>query len=382
MTQHSSQNSITSIVSLLTCPSYNQELVSNVIDKSLNNIGGLNKYIKPGYKVLIKPNLLSAKSPDKAVTTHPTIVHAVVEQIQKIGAEVTIGDSPAGISRPIEYYWDITGMKEVADATGAKLIALEKNGVVKCTIEGKNYFISKPVIDADVVLNLCKMKTHGLTLFTGAIKNIFGTIPGVAKGDFHKIAPKIEAFSKILVDIYRAVSPQITIMDAILAMEGDGPTSGNVKKAGFILASTDPVAIDTIAAHIMGFKQNEILTTKIAYEKNVGNNNLDQIKIIGSEINKLNVGNFHLPSNRIINFIPEILLKFIGKFIWIRPKANTQKCKRCELCISNCPVKAMKSKGGLPIINYTHCIKCFCCDETCPHDAIDQKMSWLAQKFM
>jgi len=370
-----------SIVSLVRCSNYNQELVFKAIKKSVLNIGGLERLITPGTKVHIKPNLLSAKEPDKAVTTHPTVVKAVVDIVQKLGGEVTIGDSPAGMSRPIEEYWEKTGIMKVAKQTGAELVRFEKKGVVERVVNGNSYFIAKAISEVDVIINLCKMKTHSLTLFTGAIKNMFGIVPGVRKGEFHKEAPKVKEFSEILVDIFETVRPQINIMDAVVSMEGNGPSSGTPKQVGFIITSTDAVALDSVAASLMGFNHGEILTTQIAHSRGLGQHDLDKIEFRGININELERRDFQLPSNRFIQFIPEFLMKLVGQLIWIRPKAIAPKCERCGLCIKNCPVNAMTAKDGIPEIDYNQCIKCFCCDEICPHNAIEQQISWLAKKI-
>ena len=370
-----------SIVSVVRCPNYNLDHVFQAIAESLQNIGGLDRFIKPNMKVHIKPNLLSAKGPEKAVTTHPTVVRAVVDVVHKIGAKVVIGDSPAGISRPIEEYWNATGMTEVAKQTGAQLIALEKKSVTERVINGKSYFIAKSISEADVIINLCKMKTHSLTLITGAIKNMFGVIPGVKKGEFHKKAPKVKTFSEILVDIFEAAQPQINIMDGIIAMEGNGPSSGQPKNVGLIITSTDAVALDSVEAYIMGFQPEEILTTQIAYQRGLGQSDLNKIQFRGIQKSDLRCQDFQLPSNRYIQFVPEFLMKLVGQLIWIRPKASVSKCKRCGLCIENCPVSAMTSNNGVPIIDYKRCIKCFCCDEICLHNAIEQQVSWLAKKL-
>ncbi len=379
--KHSDLTSNKSIVSIVSCNSYKQSIVLTAIKSCLKNIGGFEQFIVPGITVHIKPNLLSAKEPERAATTHPVIVRVLVDILHSLGAKVTIGDSPAGISRPIEEYWDMTGLREVAQQTGAQLIVFEKKDVSEVIVNSNRYFIAKAVAEADIIINLCKMKTHSLTLMTGAIKNTFGVIPGIRKGEYHKQAPNVKDFSEILVDIYEAVKPQINIMDAVLAMEGNGPSSGSPKDVGLIIASTDGVALDSVASSIMGFQSEEILTNQIASNRGLGVCNISEIEFIGLGIDDLQNYNFQLPSNHYVNYVPEFLMKFIGKLIWVRPKVLPNKCKRCCLCIKNCPVIAMESNDGIPKIDYKQCIKCFCCDEICPHDAIEQQMSLLAKKF-
>lgn len=375
------KNDHKSIVSIVRCRDYEQGKVDDAIDQSLKNIGGFDQLINKGTRVHVKPNLLTAKSPEKAATTHPSVVKSLVKRVLELGGLVTIGDSPAGISRPIEEYWQATGMEQIAKETGAKLVKLEKQGVVERTIDGKSYFIASVIAEADVVINVCKLKTHNLTLFTGAIKNMFGAIPGFKKSEYHKQAPKVEEFSEIIVDIFSAVRPQINIMDAIEIMEGNGPSAGKSRHLGLILSSKDAVALDAIAAKIVGFEAGEILTTEKAYQRGLGEKLIDKIAILGESLDALGDLQIALPTNRFQYYIPASVVKVLGKLVWVRPKPDANRCKRCGACIAICPTRAMNPKDGFPVIDYNKCISCFCCDEACPHNAIDQDMSWLTKLF-
>ncbi|MCI0495043.1 DUF362 domain-containing protein [candidate division KSB1 bacterium] len=375
------KNDHKSIVSIVRCRDYEQGQVDDAIDQSIKNIGGFDQLIKQGSHVHIKPNLLTAKSPEKAATTHPSVVKSLVKRVLELGGLVTIGDSPAGISRPIEEYWQATGMEQIAKETGAKLVKLEKQGVVERTVDGKSYFIASVIAEADVVINVCKLKTHNLTLFTGAIKNMFGAIPGFKKSEYHKQAPKVEEFSEIIVDIFSAVRPQINIMDAIEIMEGNGPSAGRPRHLGVILASKDAVALDAIASNIVGFEAGEILTTEKAYQRGLGEKDIDKIAILGESLEALGDLQIALPTNRFQYYIPASVVKVLGKLVWVRPKPDANRCKRCGACIAICPTRAMNPKDGFPVIDYNKCISCFCCDEVCPHNAIDQDMSWLTKLF-
>jgi uncharacterized protein (DUF362 family)/NAD-dependent dihydropyrimidine dehydrogenase PreA subunit len=374
-------NNFKSVVSIVQCQDYEQHRIDAAIDQSIRNIGGLDQFIKRGSRVHIKPNLLTAKSPEKAATTHPSVVTSIVNRVIELGGEVTIGDSPAGISRPIEEYWRVTGLEEVAQKTGAKLLKFEKKGVVERSVNAKSYFIASAVAEADVVINVCKLKTHNLTLYTGAIKNMFGSIPGFKKSEYHKQAPKVEGFSEIIVDIFSAVSPQLNIMDAVEIMEGNGPSAGKSRHLGLIFASSDAVALDAVAAKIVGFDDGEILTTEIAYQRRLGEKVFDRINILGESLESFNHLHISLPTNSIQRHIPASIFKVMGKLVWVRPKPDMDRCQRCGICIKNCPTQAMIPQEGFPVIDYKKCISCFCCDEVCPHDAIDQDMSWLTKLF-
>lgn len=370
-----------SIVSIVRCQDYEQRQVDVAIDQSLEHIGGLDQFIKKGMKVHVKPNLLTAKSPDKAATTHPMVVQSIVKRVMKMGGIVTIGDSPAGISRPIEEYWQATGMDEVARETGARLVKFEKKGVVEKSVNGKSYFVASAIAEADVVINVCKLKTHNLTLFTGAIKNMFGAIPGFKKSEYHKQAPKVEEFSEIIVDVFSAIRPQLSIMDAIEMMEGNGPSAGKPRHVGLILASQDAVALDAVAAKIIGFEDGEILTTELANQRGLGEKVIEKIATRGVSLAAFSDLQIALPTNRFHRLVPASVMKVLGKLVWVRPRPDDNRCQRCGACIATCPTQAMIPDEGFPVIDYNKCISCFCCDEVCPHDAIDQDMSWLTKLF-
>ncbi len=330
----------------------------------------------------MKPNLLAAKEPARAITTHPAVIEVVVRMLLDLGARVTIGDSPAGAVKGLQRYWDNTGLSEVARRTGAQLVAFETGGVQERVVRGLRYYISRYVLEADVLINLPKLKTHGLTLYTGAVKNLFGTVPGLRKSEYHKQAPHPEDFAQVLVDIYSVVRPHLHIADGIVGQEGNGPSSGTVRPIGVLLASTDGVALDVVGAAIMGFDPEEIDTTRIASERGLGVGRLQQIQLLGAQLDSLRLPDFVLPSNRLIKLVPRWLMLLGARLIWVRPRAIRETCKRCGVCQSNCPVGAISTDpDGYPIMDYSRCIKCMCCDEGCPHQAIEQEMSWLARRF-
>ncbi|MDZ7330929.1 MAG: DUF362 domain-containing protein [candidate division KSB1 bacterium] len=375
------QGNCKSTVAVVHCQNYDHGLVDLAIDQVARLVGGLDQFVAPGMQVHVKPNLLAAKPPERAATTHPSIVQAIVERIMRLGATVTIGDSPAGISRPIEEYWRITGMEQVAKQTGAQLVQLEKKGVIERRVNGRSYFIARAIAEADLVINICKLKTHNLTLYTGAIKNMFGSIPGFQKSEYHKQHPKVEQFAEIIVDVFQAVQPRLSIMDAVEMMEGNGPSAGTPRHLGLILASCDAVALDSVAARLIGFDHGEVLTTSYAYHRGLGEADLRRIELVGDPLPLIEPNSIELPANRLLHYVPGGVVKLLGKLVWVRPKPSIDRCKRCGACIKICPTQAMSSRDGFPIIDYKKCISCFCCDETCPHNAIDQDMSWLTKLF-
>jgi len=382
-------------VSIVKCANYDREKVIKAVEYSVDLIGGIDKYIKSGAKVLIKPNLLSPRSPERGKTTHPEIVRAVIRLVRKVGAIPYVGDSPGGnivttqtrtTFANIEKYWIETGMKKVCDEEKVDLISFETGGVEIFKIKNRKYtpevIISKVVFSYDVIINVPKLKTHNLVLFTGAIKNLYGCVPGVRKTEYHKKAINPTNFSQLLVDIFSIIKPQLCIMDAIVGMDGQGPSAGRLVNIGAILASNDMVAIDSVSCRIFGYKPDDIPTNKIAYLQGLGEMNLNKIEILGEKLENIFYKNPKRPSNAIVRNIPQFIIDILGKFVWVRPKINTEKCTICKICVNNCPMKTIVIKNKYPVIEYKNCINCMCCHELCNYEAIDIEMSWVASKLV
>ncbi|MFH1334964.1 MAG: DUF362 domain-containing protein [Candidatus Zixiibacteriota bacterium] len=369
-------------VSIVRCDDYTLDNVRPAVRISFDHLGGLARFVRKDQKVLIKPNLLSAKDPTRAITTHPAVVQAVVEEVQKLGAVPLLGDSPGGVDRGVRRVWENTKLAEVAGHTGAKLLAFESEGVYpKTAPDGKTYYIAKPVLDADVVISLAKLKTHTLTLMTCAVKNMFGSIPGFRKGEYHKEAPKPKDFARVVVDIFSLTQPHLTLVDAIVCMDGDGPSAGDPRYAGLLLAGTDAVALDMVAAKIMGFKDGEIDTTAVAQKRNLGAKSFEQIEIKGENLNTLLLPKFVLPSNRFFKMIPEFMVKLVAPLVWVRPNILDENCINCNVCVENCPTKSIKPGGKRPRFDYSHCINCMCCHELCPEKAVYLEKSRIAKRI-
>jgi uncharacterized protein (DUF362 family) len=370
-------------VAIVSCDRYEPELLSSKVTEALNLLGGLGKYIRPGMKVLLKPNLLSAKAPERAITTHPELVAAVAREVRKLGGTVIIGDSPGGAKRGVKRVWENTGMLAMAEREGIELANFEAGGVVPFAIDGKKYYLAKPAVEADFIINLPKLKTHVLTLMTGAVKNMFGLIPGFRKGQYHKEAPKSSDFAQIIVDILSLRPPNLTIMDAILTMEGDGPSSGSPRWGNLILASADPVALDVAAAEIIGLKPERVPTTKIAAEAGLGAGWSELIEFVGEDLESIKIKDFKLTSNRHLEMIPKPLALLAGRYIWVRPAIDSGTCTKCNVCVTSCPTGALSnSDGEVPAFDYNKCINCWCCHELCPSKALFVDQSWLAKKFI
>jgi uncharacterized protein (DUF362 family)/Pyruvate/2-oxoacid:ferredoxin oxidoreductase delta subunit len=367
-------------VAVVDCKSYAYERVRSALAEALHHLGGIERWVGPGRTVFVKPNMLTAKEPHRAVTTHPALVEAAVREAQRAGGVVLIGDSPAGVLSSIERYWTNTGYLEVARKTGATLVKLEGAGVVSRVVEGREYFIAAPVAEADVVINLPKLKTHGLTVLSAGVKNTFGAIPGFRKAEYHKQAPKPGPFSRIIVDVYQAVRPSLTILDAVTALEGDGPsTNGTPRDIGLLLASHDAVALDAVAGRLVGIGEDQVPTTAVALRRGAGVGVAD-CDVLGESIADRAVSDFRLASSRLINLTPKWIVTLLGRYVWVRPSVMRERCTACGLCIETCPVGAMREgRRGVPDIDYDKCIECLACIESCPSEAIEQRTSWLAR---
>jgi uncharacterized protein (DUF362 family)/Pyruvate/2-oxoacid:ferredoxin oxidoreductase delta subunit len=376
-------DSLNSTVAVLKCKSYDNQLLTEKIRQILNLIGGLDQFIKPGMRVLLKPNMISAKAPERAITTHPELVAVVAREVRNLGATPVIGDSPGGAKRGIKRVWQNTGMLEISERDGIELINFEATGVVKMECNGRKYYLAKEAMEADFIINLPKLKTHVLTLMTGAVKNVFGLVPGFRKGNYHKEFPKPKDFAEIIVDILSLSAPGLTILDGILSMEGDGPSSGTPRYTNLLFASSDPVAIDAIIGEIIGFKPCQVPTTKIASEAGLGTGWPEAIRVVGEQLNEVKIDDFQLTSNKTFELIPKILSKFLGSLIWIRPAIDKKSCTKCHTCLNSCPTGALRlGMEKIPIFDYNLCINCWCCHELCPENSVHVNKSFLARKFI
>lgn len=340
--------------------------------------------VAPGRKVLLKVNMLSAKPPEKAITTHPAFVKAVAEVCMELGAEVFIGDSPAGPEKGIAKYWEKTGFSEVSRTTGAKLVNFESAGSFHAEIDGTVVHVSNAIRDADTVINLPKLKTHSLTMMTGAVKNMYGVLPGFQKGSMHARLPRIDDFSRFLVELYRFISPAITIMDAVVVMEGNGPTSGDPRDVGLILAGTDAAAVDHIAARVMGFGATDVPTNRIAVEMGMtGSENVEttgDTELVDEDHGLVLPG--HLRAVRVqgwlLEHMPDAVFRLLDKLLWIKPEMD-EECTRCGECVEGCPKNAITITDEETIVDHNLCITCLRCQEVCTHEAVRLKLSPLAR---
>jgi len=363
-------------VSVVKCSSYSQDEVNAAVKRAIELIGGID--IKEGSTVLLKPNVLGNNKPEDCITTHPSVLDAVCRLLKNKKLKLIIGDSSGmGIAGGTKAAMITAGMGEIAKKYGARLMPLES---AECSIiNNKNYGVLKEIsiscvpLKAGYIINLPKLKTHTLVRYTGAVKNMFGVVPGGNKTNCHKIATTEERFAHLLLDIYQNVIPHLTIMDGVYGIEGNGPGSGGRKrKAGIILASKNGIALDFVASKIIGFKPLDIKTNRFALQRKLFDG---KIEVLGEK--NLSV-NFKKPVS-IRHFIPPFMIKLVSKQIVAYPEINNEKCKVCMTCVKACPAKTIKMKGKYPFVYKENCINCYCCHELCPYNAINLKRSFIIQ---
>jgi uncharacterized protein (DUF362 family)/Pyruvate/2-oxoacid:ferredoxin oxidoreductase delta subunit len=362
-----SQKRDTPVVSIAACETYEIHAIRQGLAAVLAPLGGIGRFVRPGMDVLLKPNLLTAAHPWQAVTTHPTVVQAVAELVGEAGGAVVIGDSPAGPLKNARVAWWKSGLTEVSARTGGQLTPFED--VSWNRLNGNDYFIARPVVEADLVINLPKLKTHMLTLYTGAVKNLFGIIPGTRKRELHFQAPGVRDFSSILVDVLKLVQPGLTIMDGVLGQEGNGPgMSGTPHWYGCLAASTDPVALDTVMTQALGYGQREVLHLAEAGARGLGVSDLNGVRIEGDR-EALDFGSVCLPKSHWYFHAPAWAAAPLRRITRLRPRMIDRACLNCGACAAACPMEAI-TPDLPPTFDLDQCIGCLCCAEVCPQGAI------------
>ncbi|MGL5754714.1 MAG: DUF362 domain-containing protein [Paraclostridium sp.] len=371
-------------VSVRKCDDYRYENVKSSINQNLKDIGGIEKYIKSNTKVLIKPNLLMKKSPEEATTTHPMVVKVICEMLLKLNCEIIIGDSPGGpyTISSLKSIYKSTGMKDIADELGVSL----NYDVSDIKIENKNakalrfMDIITPITKVDHVVNICKLKTHGMATFTGGVKNLYGSIAGLKKAEIHYRFPNEEVFCEdVLLDICSYVNPTLTIMDGIIGMEGEGPSAGTPRQVGLTLASSSPYALDIVACKIINLDINKVPTIRGSIKRGYIKKDLSDISELGDDINKFIIKDFKIPKTSkdfrlLASSMPKFLHEPLTKILTPKPVVSHKDCINCKKCIEICPAKVITLNNKIEI-DLEKCIRCFCCHELCPKKAIDIKRS-------
>jgi uncharacterized protein (DUF362 family)/Pyruvate/2-oxoacid:ferredoxin oxidoreductase delta subunit len=334
-----------------------------------------------GRKILMKPNILSDDDPEKAITTHPVVVEAVIRYLQSRGATVFVGDSPTFDTR--KFTGEKSGIRQVVDKCGATWVRFNEDFILR-KVGTAEIKITALVNEVDLIISISKLKNHELMFFTGAMKNIFGFVPALNKAMQHVKYPDRFKFGKFFVDLEEAIKLHFHIMDGIVAMEGPGPGNGYPKKVNVLLASVNPLALDIVASRIVGYNPVEIPINKIALQRGLLLKNIDDIIIKGTDPETIVVKDFKRIVTEGVTGI--ILNYFKNKIPFLRrfdkrPVFNSKLCTSCSKCIDICPVKTLRfdiNKKNIVRLDDTKCIRCYCCHEVCRERAIEikRKVFW------
>lgn len=351
---------------------YDGDEVKAAMEAAVAAAGGWESIAPQGAPVFLKPNLMSAREPARAVTTHPSVIAAAAAGLVLRGYNVRAGDSPAGAFKGLARVWENTGAGAACAAAGVEVVSLEASGSVARPITSrfiKEVRIARACAEANVI-SLPKLKTHFLTFITGAVKNLLGQVPGLAKAEFHRLAPHPDDFAELLVDLLPAYAPAFTIVDGIIGLEGDGPASGNARPLGVLLASANPAAIDVVAARMLGFKPLEVPTVRLTLARGMTPPSPLIVFVNGARERDLAPADVAAPGSRWLKHIPRPLMKVAGRQFVIRPVVHNDKCTGCGRCVASCPVGACTMDGRVAYIAPGTCIQCLCCFETCADEAI------------
>jgi uncharacterized protein (DUF362 family)/Pyruvate/2-oxoacid:ferredoxin oxidoreductase delta subunit len=341
---------------------YTYAALRPVLFELMDRLGG--QRIEQNSRVLIKPNLLAAASPEQAVVTHPLIVKAVAEYVLGKGARVQISDSPAVGS--FEKILTESGLREALEGLDVEFKEFRESRSVDVGKPFEKLDIAADALNADIVINLPKLKTHTHMLLTLGIKNLFGCIVGMKKPEWHlRSGVNREMFAQLLVKIYQAVNPSITIMDGIIAMEGQGPGKrGEPRELGLLLGSSNAAALDMTICRMLNVSPDEVLTNRFAKEAGL----IEGEITVDGHLPAVN--NYKLPRITSMVFGPPRFHRFIRRHLIQRPECDDALCKVCGECWKYCPAQAITHKEKKLHFDYDRCIRCYCCVEVCPHGAL------------
>lgn len=374
-------------VILLPCETYGEENIYSLMKKGLELLGGLPRLIGKEEKILLKPNLLKKAEVEKAVITHPVVVGAFARILREEGYKnIVLADSCGNgtTSKVIKG----TGMDDYLEKY--QIPAIDYTEGVQVTypegIQAKEFILPKELLEADCVISLSKMKTHALERITGAVKNSYGFVYGRNKAIGHTKYPSADSFARMLIDLNRYVKPRLYIMDGIMAMEGNGPGSGDPAPMKVMLMSKDPVALDSVFARLVNLKPQLVPTNYHGEKMGLGTWKEEEIDVLLTDgtvwpmaevVKRFGNPSFHVDRTQVRHNIWTKMAKALNLF-QKKPYIEEEKCIRCGICVKSCPVvgKAVdfrNGKGNPPTYDYKKCIRCFCCQEMCPQKAIKVK---------
>ena len=375
-------------VAIVPCTGYDPECCRAAMRAVLAPLGGLD-WVQPGMKIAVKVNLVSALKPEAAATTHPQLLCALVELLRERGAEAIIGDSPGGLYNVshVGHVYSVTGM-HLAEQAGGTLNQdfSQKQADAPQAMVAQQFQYTAWLDGCDGIINFCKLKSHGMMGMSAAAKNMFGTIPGTRKPEYHYRFPDPRDFARMIVDLNEYWKPQLSIVDAVVGMEGNGPTAGTPRPIGVLLAGSSPHKVDLACAELIGLRRADVPTLEAALERGLIPDCADALHLAGD------LSRHTLPDFKNIDAKNDLLFRDLipgplGK-LWeplVRsvmasvPKVAPEQCIGCGKCAQLCPAKALTMRRKLPHIDRSRCIRCFCCQEFCPRGAMQVSRSRIAR---
>jgi len=361
------------LVALKACRTYDEQAVQDAVDALFDLCGGIERIVRPGQRVLVKLNLLMKRRPEEATTTHPAVAKAIVRAVQKAGATPILADSPGGTYTRghLQGIYQTCGMLDVAQETGC-ILNDDFCVTSRYLSSGKaaRHLDLIGVLDqVDCVITVGKLKTHGLTTMTGCVKNLYGTIPGTTKVEYHARYQDVSLFSDMLLDICEAVKPCFAILDAVIGMEGEGPSGGRPREIGALIGGRSPHAVDAVGAQLIGLETKQVTTLEAAAKRGL----LPEYDLVGEPIDPMIICDFDIPMGlrrgswvRMMNKLPQRLRP--------RPVFTHRRCDGCGTCARACPAKAITMDAQRrPHVDIRACIRCYCCQELCPKTDVEIK---------
>ncbi len=373
-------------VAVVPCASYDPALCRAALEALIEKAGGLD-WVRPGMRIGVKANLVAAMGPDAAATTHPALVKALVDIIKERGASPVVGDSPGGLYNAVflNRVYAASGMNGAGvplnhDYSTREIELPEAKLCKSATVTGW-------LLDCDGIINFAKLKSHGMMGLSAAAKNLFGSIPGTMKPEYHFRFPNPADFADMLVDLDEFWKPRLHLVDAVAAMEGNGPTAGSPKAVGCLLAGENPHRIDLLCAKLIGLEPGTVPTLRAAQARGLCPETPEELSIDGPWQDFVTEGFEIITERNGLQFqalmgggkTGERFSRFAGRLIAARPTVEKALCVGCRKCEQICPAKAITMKNKRPSVDRKACIRCFCCQEFCPKGAMKVKRPPLAR---
>ncbi len=401
-------------VYIVKCPDYEQ--AREKLAELMAMMNGMDSFAKPGEKIVLKTNLLLPAKPEQGVTTHPAVVAAIGQMAKDAGAIPIIADSPGSgfkyNQKTMERIYRRCGMYKAAEDAGIEVnldttydtVSFPKGKLIK------RFEVITPILHSDGVFNLCKLKTHLFMHMTGAVKNNFGVIPGLTKPGYHAKLHDKNLFANMLLDLAEYVSPRLSVMDAVLGLEGEGPgTAGEPRHVGLLIASTSSLALDVVASEIIGLDRETNPVLAEAEKRDMHPTRIEDVQVEGCDISELRIADYKFPgtvTGKLGNMsVPlwqkplEPLFEYSKKAFgesdmmpWfhkamsplfrnamaLKPRVVKKNCIACGVCRDSCPMHVITIiDEKYAQINEDECIRCYCCHEMCQHDAVGLHKSLL-----